>query len=86
MKYRDEAVASVERWAGFAADPRFGLWAAVERSFGILAGSVLLKPLPEGDGEVEIGWQFDPDGALVMAASCSRSSTRLARGLEVALS
>jgi RimJ/RimL family protein N-acetyltransferase len=62
MKDRAEAAEFVERWAaGFAADPRFGSWAAVERSSGIPAGTVVLKPLPDGDGEVEIGWHFHPD-------------------------
>jgi RimJ/RimL family protein N-acetyltransferase len=62
MTHRDEAVARIDRWsAELAADPRFGAWAAVERSSGIPAGTVLLKPLPDGDGEVEIGWHFHPD-------------------------
>jgi RimJ/RimL family protein N-acetyltransferase len=62
MQHRDEAVVRIERWsASLAADPRFGTWAAVERRSGIPAGTVLLKPLPDGDGEVEIGWHFHPD-------------------------
>jgi RimJ/RimL family protein N-acetyltransferase len=62
MTHRDQAVARIEQWAeGLAADPRFGAWAAVERSSGIPAGTVLLKPLPDGEGEVEIGWHFHPD-------------------------
>lgn len=62
MRDRDEALASIERWAAsLAADPRFGAWAAVERSSGVAAGTVLLKPLPDGDGEIEIGWHFHPD-------------------------
>ena len=44
-----------------AADPRFGAWAVVERATGVPAGTVLLKPLPDGDGEIEIGWHFHPD-------------------------
>ena len=44
-------------------DPRerFGSWAVVELSTGVPAGTVLLKPLPNGDGEIEIGWQLHPD-------------------------
>lgn len=62
MVHPDEAVARIERWsADLAADPRFGAWAAVERASGVPAGTVLLKPLPDGDGEVEIGWHFHPD-------------------------
>ena len=44
-----------------ATDPRFGAWAVVERSTGIPAGTVLLKPLPDGHGEIEIGWHLHPD-------------------------
>jgi RimJ/RimL family protein N-acetyltransferase len=59
---RGEAVAMIERLTdGLAADPRFGAWAVVERASGLVAGSVLLKPLPDGAGEVEIGWQVHPD-------------------------
>ena len=62
MTHRDEAVARIEQWAAAqAADPRFGAWAAVERTSGVPAGTVLLKPLPNGDGEIEIGWHFHPD-------------------------
>src|ERR1019366_9203321 len=62
MKHRDEAVARIDRYAPMlTAEPRFGAWAAVERSSGVPAGSVVLKPLPDGDGEVEIGWHLHPD-------------------------
>lgn len=58
----DQASARVDRWAAeLAADPRFGRWAAVQKSSGIPAGTVLLKQLPDSDGEVEIGWHFHPD-------------------------
>jgi RimJ/RimL family protein N-acetyltransferase len=40
---------------------RFGSWAVVERSTGVPAGSVILQPLPDGHGEVEIGWHLHPD-------------------------
>lgn len=62
MQSRDEAAALIERYAErLAEDPRFGAWAVVERSAAVPAGSVLLKPLPNGDGEIEIGWHFHPD-------------------------
>jgi RimJ/RimL family protein N-acetyltransferase len=62
MQRREEAVARIDTWARMtAADPRFGAWAAVERVSGVPAGTVLLKPLPNGEGEVEIGWHFHPD-------------------------
>jgi RimJ/RimL family protein N-acetyltransferase len=80
MQHRDEAVARIERWlTELAADPRFGAWAAVERSSGVPAGTVLLKPLPNGDGEVEIGWHFHPDSWGKGLASESASAL-LARG------
>lgn len=59
---RQEAVGRIERnRAQFAADPRLGRWAVVERSNGIPAGTVILQRLPDGDGEVEIGWHLHPD-------------------------
>ncbi|MEV4557692.1 GNAT family N-acetyltransferase [Kitasatospora sp. NPDC049285] len=56
-----EARAFVERSRLRSADPRFGLWAVEVRDTGLVAGSVLLLPLPDGDGEVEIGWHLHPD-------------------------
>jgi len=51
----------VERWATVhALDPRHGAW-AVERPDGVVAGTVLFKPLPNGVGEIEVGWHLHPD-------------------------
>jgi RimJ/RimL family protein N-acetyltransferase len=51
----------VARWAAVTArDDRFGCW-AIELSDSTLAGTVLLKPLPNGVGEVEVGWHLHPD-------------------------
>ena len=51
----------VARWdAVHAADRRYGCW-AVERPDGLPAGTLLLKPLPRGVGEVEVGWHLHPD-------------------------
>jgi RimJ/RimL family protein N-acetyltransferase len=62
MRDRREAVALIERTrARLAADPRYGSWAIVVRASGVLAGSILLKPLPDGEGEIEIGWHLHPD-------------------------
>lgn len=62
MQDRQEAVERITRsLAQLATDPRFGSWAMVERSSGIPAGTVLLKPLPDGNGEIEIGWHLHPD-------------------------
>jgi RimJ/RimL family protein N-acetyltransferase len=54
-------VGLVERWAQVhALDERYGAW-AVERPDGVVAGTVLFKPLPDGVGEVEVGWHLHPD-------------------------
>src|SRR3712207_2354877 len=51
------------RWAAVTrADPRFGCWAIeVRRAPPVVAGTLLLKPLPGGVGEVEVGWHLHPD-------------------------
>jgi RimJ/RimL family protein N-acetyltransferase len=51
----------VQRWATVhSLDDRYGAW-AVERPDGVAAGTVLFKPLPNGVGEVEVGWHLHPD-------------------------
>jgi len=56
------------RWAAVSArDDRFGCWAIVPvaaaegEKRGRVAGTVLFKPLPNGVGEVEVGWHLHPD-------------------------
>jgi RimJ/RimL family protein N-acetyltransferase len=57
------------RWAAIhAQDDRFGCWAIelLHRPGGrpegaTVAGTVLFKPLPNGVGEVEVGWHLHPD-------------------------
>jgi RimJ/RimL family protein N-acetyltransferase len=62
MQDRGEAMAMIERnLARLDGDSRFGSWAVVDRLTGVPVGSVILKPLPDGEGEVEIGWQLHPD-------------------------
>ncbi len=58
----------VGRWAEVTrADPRFGCWAIevggteVGGREPVVAGTVLLRPLPGGVGEVEVGWHLHPD-------------------------
>jgi RimJ/RimL family protein N-acetyltransferase len=54
----DELVA---RWATVhALDERYGCW-AIECADSTVAGTVLFKPLPNGVGEVEVGWHLHPD-------------------------
>src|SRR5690242_20685682 len=49
------------RWAAVhAQDARYGCW-AIELADGTVAGTVLFKPLPNGVGEVEVGWHLHPD-------------------------
>lgn len=62
MSSVDEAVDMIRRnQERLAADPRYGSWAIVRRDVQIPVGSIILKPLPNGEGEVEIGWQVHPD-------------------------
>ncbi|SCL30346.1 Protein N-acetyltransferase, RimJ/RimL family [Micromonospora nigra] len=53
--------ARFDRYAG-----RYGLWAVQVRATGVVAGTVLVKPLPGCDGEtptgdIEVGWHLHPD-------------------------
>jgi RimJ/RimL family protein N-acetyltransferase len=49
------------RWAAVHAhNPTYGCW-AMELADGTVAGTVLFKPLPNGVGEVEVGWHLHPD-------------------------
>ena len=51
----------VARWAALhARDRRFGCW-AIDPDDGPVAGTVLFRPLPNGVGEVEVGWHLHPD-------------------------
>ena len=50
----------VARWGQVhALDDRYGCW-AIERADSTVAGTVLFKPLPDGVGEVEVGWHLHP--------------------------
>ncbi|MET8230558.1 GNAT family N-acetyltransferase [Micromonospora sp. NPDC005298] len=45
---------------------RYGTWAIEVRDSGVVAGTVLLKPLPGRDGatrtaDIEVGWHLHPD-------------------------
>ncbi|MFF0392466.1 GNAT family N-acetyltransferase [Kitasatospora sp. NPDC004615] len=42
-------------------DGRYGVWAVEVRETGVIAGTLLLIPIPDGAGEIEIGWHFHPD-------------------------
>lgn len=62
----------IERWAARGGpDGRYGIWAVERKDDGVVAGTVLLVPIPltgqeqaapaEQGGDVEVGWHFHPD-------------------------
>lgn len=62
MESRDEAVKWIVKWRRrHKKDSRIGCWAVEVNATGVVAGSVILNPLPKGEGEIEIGWHFHPD-------------------------
>jgi RimJ/RimL family protein N-acetyltransferase len=66
MASPDEALAAVRRWrARASADDLHGIWAVSVRATGVVAGTVLVVPLPGVDdqptADVEVGWHFHPD-------------------------
>lgn len=84
MKDIDEAVERIARWRG-RDEPPLGFWAIEVTEPGDLhgrvVGSVLLVRLPNGDGEVEIGWHLHPDAwGHRYAAEAGRAILR--RGFE----
>ena len=51
----------IERWAEPTDDPTYGVWAVEERSTPDRPiGSVLLRPLPPAEEDVEVGWHLHP--------------------------
>ena len=44
-----------------ATSTAFGTWAVVQRHSFIPAGTVFMQALPDGAGEVELGWYLHPD-------------------------
>jgi RimJ/RimL family protein N-acetyltransferase len=62
MTDREEAIGCVERWRALnAEDSLEGRWAVERRADGVVAGTVILVRLPDGDGELEVGWHLHPD-------------------------
>lgn len=62
MKELDEALLWIARWSEVPAkDPRLGGWAIEVEETGVVAGTVLLVELPDGDGKIQIGWHLHPD-------------------------
>jgi RimJ/RimL family protein N-acetyltransferase len=62
-----QALDRIRAWAARTAGDGFpyGLWAVQPRDGGPVAGSVLLRPLPDADGapsgDTEVGWHLHPD-------------------------
>ena len=62
METHDEAARVVARWAELnRGEPLGRRWAVERKADGVVAGTVILIPLPDGDGEVEVGWHLHPD-------------------------
>lgn len=80
----DQASAAVDRWAARTSGA-FGLWAVVVRDTGVVAGTVLLVPLPDAPDEIEVGWHFHPDSwGHGYATEAARGA--IARGFAAGLS
>jgi RimJ/RimL family protein N-acetyltransferase len=62
METLEQAQGLVDRWGELnRANPVAGRWAVERKSDGVIAGTIILVPLPDGDGEFEVGWHFHPD-------------------------
>jgi RimJ/RimL family protein N-acetyltransferase len=62
MRNREDALERIEEWnMRAAAHPGLGTWAVLERHSFVPAGTVFMQALPDGAGEVEIGWYLHPD-------------------------
>jgi RimJ/RimL family protein N-acetyltransferase len=62
MEDRAEADARIARWAALNADDTVqGRWAVERKDTGVVVGTVILVRLPDGDGELEVGWHLHPD-------------------------
>ncbi len=70
MQDRGEAIAMIERnLTRLDADSRFGSWAVVNRLIGVPVGSVILKPLPDGEVRSRSVGSFTPTaGGMVSPA------------------
>lgn len=82
----DEARDRIRAWAeAHRTGSAYGCWAVEVKATGVSAGSVILKPLPNGAGEVEIGWHFHPDSqgkGLAAEAATGMLSKGFAEGLD----
>jgi RimJ/RimL family protein N-acetyltransferase len=87
MSDRSEAVERIAAWSAYPeAHPGFGRWAVELVETGVPAGTVLLGPMPNGAGEVEIGWHFHPDSwgrGLASEAAAAVLAKAFADGIDM---
>ena len=86
MESLDAARRLVERWGELnRTETDTGRWAVERKDTGAVAGTVILLPLPEGNGEFEVGWHFHPDAwgqGLATEAARGAITWGFARGLD----
>lgn len=62
FEHPDQSAERIAKWRkSHDEDPRCGNWAVELKGTDTVVGTVLLKQLPNGEGEVEIGWYLHPD-------------------------
>ena len=62
MEDRAEAEDRIARWAALNSErPGEGRWAVQRKDSGVVVGTVIVVALPDGDGELEVGWHLHPD-------------------------
>jgi RimJ/RimL family protein N-acetyltransferase len=86
MRNREDALDRIEEW-NLTAAPNLGCgtWAVVERHSFVPAGTVFMQALPDGAGEVEIGWYLHPDSwgrGLISDAAAALLERGFASGLD----
>ncbi|MEV7356251.1 GNAT family N-acetyltransferase [Kitasatospora sp. NPDC091276] len=73
------AEALIGRFRERSVNPPFGCWAVERRDTAVLVGTVLLAPIPDGDGAVTVMWSVTGCGAVGGALPRVVSPTRRAR-------
>jgi RimJ/RimL family protein N-acetyltransferase len=74
------AAQRIDRWAALNSEqPDEGRWAIARKDDGSVVGTILLVRLPDGDGEVEVGWHLHPDSwGLGFATEAGRGAVEWA--------
>jgi RimJ/RimL family protein N-acetyltransferase len=84
-----EADRRIERWRALNEESTLeGRWAVERRADGVVAGTVILVRLPDGDGELEVGWHLHPDSwgqGLASEAARAVLGHAFGRGVEEVL-